>query len=361
MTDSFASQPDGTADLQVPAADDVPAPAGSGVSDQVLRVRGLTKRYGDKAVVDDVSIDVPRGTVFGLLGPNGAGKTTTIRMILGLARCDAGEIELMGVNRGDPGYTRVLHRVGSMIEEPAHWKSLTGRRNLEIHARYLGVADAAARIDEVLGIVGLAGREQDRVRKYSQGMRQRLGIAVALLGRPDLIILDEPSNGLDPAGIVEMRSMIRGLPARGVSVVLSSHLLAEVQLACDHVAIVNQGAIVAAGPTDEVIRRYGAAGRIVVEVDPADRPGALDALAAAGLAARLQTDGTIDVDAGAEVTGRHVSYALAQRNVWAESITRAGASLEDVFLSLTGGLAAAGRMSGVAAPRPQDDSSAGGG
>jgi ABC-2 type transport system ATP-binding protein len=219
-------------------------------SPYVVETEGLTKRFGDRVAVDHVDLRIPAGSAFGYLGPNGAGKTTLIRMLLGLTGATAGSMRLLGLDM--PGRrAQALARVGAIVEEPRSHPFLTGRENLEIAAAARERA-AHARIDGALARVGLAQRADDRVKTYSLGMRQRLGVARALLGDPELLILDEPMNGLDPAGMEDMRLMIRGLVAEGRTVVLSSHLLDEVEKTCDAIAIVDGGRIVVQGSIDEL-------------------------------------------------------------------------------------------------------------
>src|SRR5215469_5256918 len=213
--------------------------------DMVVETRGLTKRFGDRTAVDSVDLQVPRGVAFGYLGPNGAGKTTLIRMLLGLTSASAGEMRLLGLPLPE-GRAQALARVGAIVEEPRFHGHLTGRENLEIVAAVRG-GDAYRRIDESLERVGLTARARDRVKTYSLGMRQRLGIARCLLADPQLLILDEPMNGLDPAGMLEFRELIRSLVREGRTVFLSSHLLDEVQRTCDFAAIVDRGRIVVQG------------------------------------------------------------------------------------------------------------------
>ena len=211
----------------------------------VIETRALTKRFGDRAAVDGVDLVVGAGVAFGFLGPNGAGKTTMIRTLLGLTKATSGEVSLLGLPQ--PAKRReALARVGAIVEEPRFHPHLTGRENLKIVA---AARDSAAegRIDESLGRVGLAQRANDRVKTYSLGMRQRLGIARCLLADPQLLILDEPMNGLDPAGILEMRHLIRAFVDEGRTVFLSSHLLDEVEKTCDQVAIVDRGRVDPAG------------------------------------------------------------------------------------------------------------------
>jgi ABC-2 type transport system ATP-binding protein len=217
----------------------------------VVETEGLTKRFGERSAVEDVALRVPSGCAFGFLGPNGAGKTTTIRMLLGLTRASAGSMRLLGM--AVPSQRQLaLRRVGAIVEEPRFHGHLSGRENLRIVAAVRG-AEAYARIDGALARVGLADRADERVKRYSQGMRQRLGVARCLLADPTLLILDEPTNGLDPAGIIEFRLMIRELVEReGRTVFLSSHLLDEVEKTCDAAAIIDRGRIIAQGPIAEL-------------------------------------------------------------------------------------------------------------
>jgi ABC-2 type transport system ATP-binding protein len=217
----------------------------------VVETEGLTKRFGDSTVVDSVDLRVPRGVAFGYLGPNGAGKTTLIRMLLGLTKPTAGEMELLGLPV--PARRRqALARVGAIVDEPRFHAHLTGRRNLWALAA-AREPETHARIDGALERVGLLERADDRVSKYSMGMRQRLGIAACLIADPELLILDEPMNGLDPAGMLELRGLIRALVDGGMTVVLSSHLLDEVEKTCDAVAIVDRGRVVLQGPIDQLV------------------------------------------------------------------------------------------------------------
>jgi ABC-2 type transport system ATP-binding protein len=216
----------------------------------VVETEGLTKRFGDRVAVDHVDLRIPAGSAFGYLGPNGAGKTTLIRMLLGLTGATAGSMRLLGLDM-PARRAAALARVGAIVEEPRSHRFLTGRENLEIVAAARERA-AHARIDGALARVGLANRADDRVKTYSLGMRQRLGVARCLLADPELLILDEPMNGLDPAGMEDMRLMIRALVAEGRTVVLSSHLLDEVEKTCDAIAIVDRGRVVVQGSIDEL-------------------------------------------------------------------------------------------------------------
>jgi ABC-2 type transport system ATP-binding protein len=219
-------------------------------SPYVVETAGLTKRFGDRLAVDHVDLRIPAGSAFGYLGPNGAGKTTLIRMLLGLTRATEGSMRLLGLAIPSER-TAALARVGAIVEEPRSHPFLTGRENLEIVAAARERA-AHGRIDGALARVGLADRANDRVKTYSLGMRQRLGVARCLLADPELLILDEPMNGLDPAGMEVLRLMIRALVGEGRTVVLSSHLLDEVEKTCDAIAIVDRGRVVVQGSIDEL-------------------------------------------------------------------------------------------------------------
>jgi ABC-2 type transport system ATP-binding protein len=209
----------------------------------------LSKRYGERLAVDRIEIELPAGVVSGFVGPNGAGKTTTIQMLLGLVRPTSGTAQVLGHPISEPA--AYLSRVGALVESPSFYPTLSGRRNLEVLTR-LGRLDRA-RIDEVLAQVELSDRADDLVRSYSLGMKQRLGVAAALLPKPELVILDEPANGLDPAGIREIRRLLRGLADEGVTVFVSSHQLAEIEAICDHLVMIHHGQIVFQGKVDELL------------------------------------------------------------------------------------------------------------
>jgi ABC-2 type transport system ATP-binding protein len=247
-----------------------------------VETHGLTKRFGPNTAVNGVELLVPAGSAFGYLGPNGAGKTTLIRVLLGLTRADAGTMSLLGypVPRHRAA---ALAQVGAIVDEPRFHGHLTGRQNLRLIAAAREPA-AQGRVGPVLQRVGLAHRSDDRVAMYSMGMRQRLGVAACLLGDPQLLILDEPMNGLDPAGIAGMRDLIGSLVTEGRTVVLSSHLLDEVERTCDTVAIVDRGAIIAQGPISELLA--GAPVALAVECSEPERARAL--LASANLDPRIE-------------------------------------------------------------------------
>src|SRR3954452_13468285 len=219
-----------------------------------IEIRGLAKRYGQIIAVDHVDLTVNQGDVFGYLGPNGAGKTTSLRMMLGLIRPTAGEVRLFG---NDPQLSvKALEGVAGFVEAPSFYPYLSGRENLRLFAALDG-GEAAARIEESLGIVGLATRAKDRGGGYSHGMRQRLGIAAALLRKPRLLMLDEPATGLDPGGMRDMRDLIRNLSGQGMTVLLSSHLLTKVEELCNRVAIVREGRVAYQGSLEELRRQAG--------------------------------------------------------------------------------------------------------
>jgi ABC-2 type transport system ATP-binding protein len=298
-----------------------------------VEVHGLSKRFGGLAAVDDVDLLVPRGSAFGYLGPNGAGKTTLIRVLLGLTRADGGTMSLLGLPV--PGQrARALARVGAIVDEPRFHGHLSGRENLKVLAAARD-GDAEKQISQALDRTGLTQRADDKVSAYSMGMRQRLGLAACLLADPQLLILDEPMNGLDPAGMREMRDMLRGLAAEGRTVVLSSHLLDEVERTCDRVAIVDHGRVVRQGPIHELTEGTG----VAVEVQCSDPAAAARALGQPATGARVAVgeDGlTVTLAAGAarEQTAE-LNRRLVDAGISVYGLRQAHASLEDWFLSVT--------------------------
>jgi ABC-2 type transport system ATP-binding protein len=296
----------------------------------IIETRGVSKRFGARAAVIDLNLTVPRGCAFGFLGHNGAGKTTLIRMLLGLTQPDSGEMWVSG--RPVPRQrAAVLSRVGAIVEEPHFHGHLTGRENLRVGAAARG-RQAAARIDETLRRVGLSDRADDRVRAYSQGMRQRLGIARCLLADPELLILDEPMNGLDPGGILEFRTMIAELVGEGRTVFLSSHLLDEVEKTCEAAAMIDHGRIIAQGPIGELLRQD----HQELEIGCEDPHAALDLLDGhpAVAAAREIPDGVrlslAGRDGVAAINSRLVSGGIAVFR-----LTPVHQSLEQRFLQVT--------------------------
>jgi ABC-2 type transport system ATP-binding protein len=311
------------------------------MSDQyVVETTGLTKRFGERVAVDDVDLRIPRGAAFGYLGPNGAGKTTLIRMLLGLTRASAGSMRLLG--RPVPAEREAaLARVGAIVEEPRFHGHLTGRENLEIVAAARG-REAYGRIDGALGRVGLAERANERVKRYSLGMRQRLGVAQSLLADPELLILDEPTNGLDPAGIQEFREMIRGFVEEGRTVLLSSHLLDEVERICDAVAIVDLGRVVAQGPIDAIAA--GGASSIVVGSSEPKRALSVVSGHTAVRTAEPLADGislTLHPDVDREAAGADINRRLVEAGIAVHRFEPVTTSLEQRFLEMTSRLEAA--------------------
>jgi ABC-2 type transport system ATP-binding protein len=302
-------------------------------SASACQVRHLSKRYGSHTVVDDLTFTIPRSQVVGLIGPNGAGKTTTMKMLLGLVRPSGGDISLLGRTIGEASWGDVLHRVGSMIEEPPIYNRLTARQNLQYQGLAVTGTVDDAEVDDLLRLVGLVDRADDRPRRYSLGMRQRLGIAITLVGRPDLVILDEPGNGLDPAGILEIRELMRRLPETGATVLVSSHQLAEVQQACDQLIILANGRTVAQGATSQILS--GRSQHIFhVTVEDNETEPTVAALRAADLAVIERIGTMFVVEPPPDVSGRDLNHLLASADVYASSITQPVASLEDAFLDL---------------------------
>jgi ABC-type multidrug transport system ATPase subunit len=295
------------------------------VTQHVIETKALTKRYGETILaVDALDLRVRRGEVYGFLGPNGAGKTTTLRMLLGLVRPTAGDAAVLGAAPGSPA---ALARIGAMIEAPGLYPYLSGRDNLRVLAGHAGAPPE--RVDAALAETGLAERAGDRARTYSTGMKQRLGVAAALLKDPELLILDEPTNGLDPAGMAEMRSFIRSLAQGGRTVVLSSHLMGEVEQVCDRVGVIRKGTLVAEGTVEQLRGRA----TLRVRAEPLGEA----ALLAAGLPEVIEvtTNGAV-LELSADVaTAAAINRALVTAGIEVSEISERRASLEDVFLELT--------------------------
>jgi ABC-2 type transport system ATP-binding protein len=304
------------------------------VSDQAaqpVRARGLVKRYDDVLAVDHVDLNVHAGDVYGFLGPNGAGKTTTLRMALGLITPSEGTVELFGRDPMRHG-ARALEGVAGFVEAPRFYPYLTARKNLELLAALDGDG-AGARIDEVLATVELGERAKHKVGGYSHGMRQRLGIAAALLRRPRLLILDEPATGLDPAGMRDMRELIRRLAAEGITILLSSHQLPEVQELCDRVAIVESGRVVYEGALAD-LRRQGGTG---YRLRTTDDERALELmLRAPGIERAASDEHGLGFQANEQDVAA-LSLTLAGDGVGILALTPELATLEDLFFRLTEG------------------------
>ena len=301
----------------------------NGQNDALLvETRGLTKRYGNRiTAVDDLDLTIERGEVYGFLGPNGAGKTTTLRMLLGLIKPSSGTATVLGE---EPGTPAGLARVGALVESPSFYPYLSGRDNLRVMARYSGVA--LSRVEEVLRQVELSGRASDKFKKYSLGMKQRLGVATALLKDPELLVLDEPANGLDPKGMADMRAIIRKIRGEGKTVLLSSHLLGEVEQICDRIGVILKGKLVAERTMEELRGREGGllvraepleeAERVVKNLPRIEEARVVDEM--------LQL--TVDPARAAEINA-----GLVNAGVRVSELRPLERSLEEMFLELTGG------------------------
>ncbi len=306
----------------------------SGTSGLALETRGLRKSYGSRLALNGLDLSVPAGVVYGFLGPNGAGKTTTMRVITGLIHPDGGTVEILGkpFKRGD---RRRLFHVGALVESPTFYPYLSARRNLRELAAS-GAHVPSKRIEEVLELAGLVDRANDKVQGYSLGMKQRLGIAAALLSDPALLLLDEPANGLDPAGIVAMRDTLKALASAGKTVFVSSHLLAEIQVMADVVGIIAAGKLVREGPLKEMLSTQGV---IKVRVRPNLVAAAIETLASLAPAERLtETDrdeGWLSVRLATD-RAEDVNQKLAGAGIYASGL-ESGTDLEMLFLELTGG------------------------
>jgi ABC-2 type transport system ATP-binding protein len=297
----------------------------------VIEVTGLTRRFGSVTAVDGADLRVPAGSIYGFLGPNGAGKTTTIRILLGLLRPHSGRVTLFGRAMPDQRLA-ALRRVGALVEMPSLYPHLTGAENLEVIRRMINATPAQVR--RALAIVGLEKDASRLVRGYSQGMKQRLGIALALLPVPELLILDEPTNGLDPAGIYEMRELIRTLPEQeGVTVFLSSHLLAEVEQVATRIGIIDKGRVIFEGSPDEL--RASTQDEATLVTDRGREAQQL--LAAGGWATRYNGNGHLSVRVNGRSDVAVINRRLVEGGIPVYGLGVAQPSLEDIFLTLTGG------------------------
>ena len=297
----------------------------------VITTKGLCKAYGRQFAVDHLDLAVPEGCVYGFIGPNGAGKSTTMKMLLGLIHPSAGQVTLLGQPMNAQNRLALLQKTGSLIESPAGYGHLTGQENLEIVADLKGVPRKD--IARVLDIVHLTGDKYRKVREYSLGMRQRLGIAQALLGSPQLLILDEPTNGLDPAGIQEMRALIAGMPdACGATVLISSHLLSELEQIVGQVGILNKGRLLFQGPLRDLQRH--SLGDIELRVLRPQK--AAETLRQSGIRAEAGADGLFTLPPLRAELLAELVHTLADRGAGVIGISRRTKTLEEIFLSLTG-------------------------
>ena len=301
-----------------------------GTVEAAIETRALVKKFGDRAAINGVDLVVPQGSAFGFLGPNGAGKTTMIRTLLGLTQPTSGEVSLLGLPQ--PAKRReALARVGAIVEEPRFHPHLTGRENLKIVAAARDRA-AEGRIPESLQRVGLANRADDRVKSYSLGMRQRLGIARCLLADPALLILDEPMNGLDPAGILEMRHLIRAFVSEGRTVFLSSHLLDEVEKTCDQIAIVDRGRVIVQGAVAEI----AATGDPTVLLAVDDAEAARRVLSSETRVTHVEVEGKeLRITLADGLGSAEINRALVAAGVGVSRLEPARATLEETVLAIT--------------------------
>ncbi|WP_323959755.1 ATP-binding cassette domain-containing protein [Arthrobacter sp. JZ12] len=308
----------------------------SGAAELVIETAGLTKRLGGRNVVNGIDLAVPRGSVFGFLGPNGSGKTTTIRILLGLAYPTSGDVRVLGESIPKASQ-QVLPRVGALVEGPGFYPFLSGTANLlrlDAADRFVSPATRRQRVEKALERVGLSQAAGKKVGRYSLGMKQRLGIANALLTHRDLIVLDEPTNGLDPQGTREIRHLVRSLTEEGTTVFVSSHLLAEVEQMCSHVAVLSAGSLVAQGSLDELRR----AGEPRVRVTTPDAHKAHSVLSRLGM--NPDDDGapanTVTATLPASLAPNQVVRELVESGVRVDGFTTERAGLEDLFVALTG-------------------------
>ncbi len=299
----------------------------------VIEIEGLHKTYrrrrGTTIAVDRLDLAVPQGGIFGFLGPNGSGKTTTIRCLLGLVQPSHGRLRLLGHDVAS-GLSGAIRRTGAIVETPALFPTMTARVNLQLLGSIDGIG--ARRVEETLDMVGLGGRADDQVKNFSLGMKQRLGLAAALLKDPEVLILDEPANGLDPAGVRDVRELMRRLADEGRTIFVSSHILAEIEQTCDRVAIVARGRCVASGTVEEVISNAGHRPAVLVKV--ADLDAGQRTLHEGGLAAH-RVDDAVRVEVRPEAAGT-ITQLLAAAGQWVTDLRPDKFSLEDVFLDLTG-------------------------
>jgi ABC-2 type transport system ATP-binding protein len=297
------------------------------MTDNIVVTEALTKRYGERLAVNDVSLTVRRGEVYGFLGPNGAGKTTTLRMLLGLVRPTSGAARVLG---HEPGFPLAMARLGALVEGPGFYPYLSGRDNLRVLARYRGLdgTDVEAALDRV----DLRERGGDRFKSYSMGMKQRLGVAAALLGDPELLVLDEPTNGLDPAGMADMRRLIVELAGHGQSVLLSSHLLNEVEEICDRVGVISAGRLL----TESTVADLRGAASVIVRATPPDVALAAAMGVAGDDAVQRLDDGRLHLDVDPTRTAE-LTRALVDAGADVYEIRPSERSLEEVFFEMTSG------------------------
>lgn len=294
---------------------------------------GLVKRFGARTVLDGLTFTVPAGSVVGLLGPNGAGKSTAMRVLLGLQRPTQGHARILGHEPGSSEFREASRKVGAIIESPPLYKNASALANLEIRVAAMGLKTPESEVREILHRVGLADRADDHVGSFSLGMRQRVGIALALVGDPSIVVLDEPTNGLDPEGAVEVRNVVRGLPERGATTLLCTHRLAEVEATCDYVVVLQKGRLITQGALDDVIAA-AAGGGLAVTIAPDDVTRAVEVVGALGLGDVRVADSTITTSLTPEDPAV-VTRALAEVGIYLRGLQVRRATLEEAFLQLT--------------------------
>jgi len=307
---------------------------GKKMSEAVLKISNLSKSFGKKKIIDDISLEVYPGEIFGFLGPNGAGKTTTIKMIMGFLSVDEGQILINGISHKDD-YEKAMSYIGGIVENPEMYKDLSGFTNLKMYAR-LHDNVTNERINEVVQLVGMQKRIKDKVKKYSLGMKQRVGLAQSILHKPKVLILDEPTNGLDPSGIRELRDIFKKLAhEEGVAVFVSSHLLSEMQLMCDRVGIINNGKFLGVKPIQELMDE--ASGGEFYRITTNDTDKAFEVLREKyDSVITKKTDKFLELKISGEDVPE-VNKILALNDVGIMGINRVESSLEDAFLRITGG------------------------
>lgn len=321
--------------------------------ENILSVKNINKSFGKRKIINDMSFQVNGGEIFGFLGPNGSGKTTTIKMIMGFLFPDSGEISICGMNLKN-NYEKAMNLVGGIVENPEMYKELTGRQNLQMYAR-LHDDVSKERIDEVIALVGMSQRADEKLKKYSLGMKQRIGVAQAIVHKPKLLILDEPTNGLDPAGIKELRDILKKLAhEEGIAVMVSSHMLAEMELMCDRVAIINQGSIVDVKPIDELLSMFVIEESYSIEVFPNDIDAAVKVISSLNISVNLEESAQngnepmpIKINANPEngiiniVVKRDyvpmINKKLVEANIDVFGIKKIDNSLEEAFIKIVGG------------------------
>jgi ABC-type multidrug transport system ATPase subunit len=298
-----------------------------------IEFAGVTKRYGHRTVLNELTFTVPRGSVVGLLGPNGAGKSTAMRVLLGLQRPEAGAARILGHTPGEPGFRAAVRSVGSIIEAPPLYKNASPYHNLAIRLAALGKKVDRSQVNALIKRVGLEERAEDPVGRFSLGMRQRVGLALALVGDPSIAVLDEPTNGLDPEGAVEIRNLVKRLPEQGTTTLICTHRLDEIEKTCDYVVVLREGHLITEGTLADIIAMGGSRGhRILVPHDQVER--AVQVLSGMDLGEVDVVDDTIVTRKLLDDPAR-ITYALGMQGIYLRGLETTHATLEDAFLEIT--------------------------